>query len=347
MTRLESISEFAERGKELQQLKSAEYWKSLEATLEPSTMEKIFKTTVYLQQKVAHGDMKESLAVSYRKILIRTAVMVHGEIDNVRGVAQVLVNPQLKGQQKHFIGAYNHFREANNIKDELGVRRDRRRRLPVLTPENTLQASLTIPTQLRWITYWRLRYETGPRPQEPFYMRKQDINFDRQLVRFGTFKGSGETLERELPISPLCLELLRTYTATKTPEEYVFTKPLIPNKPMDYKDAQEEMTRIRRQLQKTGYNTRGLNLYVYRHAFATRLYHATKDLALVSRSLGHRNIEDTMIYIHLQPDQPRRYDVERCAIQDKEAITLKVAEGWELAVQTPMEIYFKRPRWVP
>jgi integrase len=347
LTMAESIISFGERGRELQQQKSAEYWKSLEATLPSSALEQIFRTTVFLQHKVDHGDMKESLAINYRKILIRTAIMVHGELENVGTVAQALVNPQLKGQQKHFIGAYNHFRKANGIDAELGIRRDRRRPLPILTPESTLQASLTIPTQLHWIAYFRLRYETGPRPQEPFYMRKLDIDFDRHLVRFGTFKGSGETLERELPVSPLSIELLRTYTVNKGAEDYVFTKPLIPNKPLDYKDAEEVMTRTRRQLQKTGYNTRGLTLYVYRHAFATRLYHATKDLALVSRSLGHRNIEDTMIYIHLQPDQVRRYDVENHPLNDKIAITKKIAEGWELALQTPMEIYFRRPRWVP
>lgn len=291
--------------------------------------------------------MEESLAISYRKQLIRIAVMVHGQIDNINLVAQTLQEPKLKGQQKHFIAAYNHFRKANSIDKELEIKRDRRRPLPILTPENTLQASLTIPTQLHWICYFRLRYETGPRPTEPFYMRKLDIDFDRHLVRFGTFKGSGETLERELPISPLCVELLRTYTAAKNPENYVFTKPLVPNKPLDYGDAQDVMTRIREQLLKTGYNTRGLTLYVYRHAFATRLYAATKDLALVSRSLGHRNIEDTMIYIHLQPDQVKRYDVERLEAVDKEGIIKKIAEGWELALQRPDEIYFKRPRWVP
>ena len=342
----ESAKRCGEIGKATQQQKSREYWKAMEAQLPASTMEQIFKTTLRLQKRVDRKLLDEDIASSYRKILIRLGVMVNGQLCNVGLVAQTIVTPELKGQQRAFIAAYNHFRKANNIEKELGIRRDHRRPLPVLTPESTLQASLTIPKQLRWTAYFRLRYETGPRPCEPFHMHLCDIDFDRHLVRFGTFKGAGETLERELPISPLCAELLRTYTAGKKPEDYVFTKPCA-GKPLDYKDAQEEMTRIRKQLQQAGYNVRGLNLYVYRHAFATRLYHATKELPLVQRALGHRNLADTMIYIHLQPDQVRRYDVVRLRISDKEGIAKQIAEGWELAVQTTEELYFKRPRWVP
>ena len=85
------------------------------------------------------------------------------------------------------------------------------------------------------------------------------------------------------------------------------------------------MTRVRAQLKQAGYNVRGLNLYVYRHAFATRQYAATKDLVLVQRSLGHRHIEDTMIYIHLHPDQIKRYDVLRLEISDKDGIAKQMS----------------------
>jgi integrase len=124
-------------------------------------------------------------------------------------------------------------------------------------------------------------------------------------------------------------------TAWKAPTDYVFTKPLIPWKPVDYKDAQDIMNRVRAQLKQASYNTRGLNLYVYCHAFATRQYAATRDLVLVQRSLGHRHIEDTVIYNHLQPDQVKRYDVVRLELADKDGIAKQIAEDWELAVQTP------------
>jgi len=346
----QQIPEFAERGRLLQKQKSQAYWHDIEIQLSQATREKITATEQRLQGLVDRGHVKEHSAVNYVHDLYRIALIVQqqgGIFENPRAVDLVLAQPQWKGQVKFIQAAYNHFREANNIRAKLTVKRDRRRQLPILTPENTLQQSLGLLKTLRWTTYFRLRYETGPRPQEPFWLEKQDVNFDRQLVRYKTAKGSGDTIERELPISPLCTEQLRTLIADKAATDYVFTKPLVPDKPLDYKDAEEVMRRTRGQLQHAGYNVQGLNLYVYRHAFATRLYHATKELALVQRALGHRNIEDTMIYIHLHPDQPRRYDVVNLPLSDKPAINLKIAEGWELALQTLEEVWYRRPRWVP
>ena len=36
-----------------------------------------------------------------------------------------------------------------------------------------------------------------------------------------------------------------------------------------------------------------------RHFYATMLYHRTKDILLVKEKLGHRNINNTLIYTHL------------------------------------------------
>jgi len=54
-----------------------------------------------------------------------------------------------------------------------------------------------------------------------------------------------------------------------------------------------------------------------------------------------------MIYIHLRPNQPRRYDVVSVGLQDKAAITQQIAEGWEIALQTADTVFFRRPRWIP
>jgi hypothetical protein len=37
-----------------------------------------------------------------------------------------------------------------------------------------------------------------------------------------------------------------------------------------------------------------------RHRYATTLFHATKNLPLVQRRLGHRNINNTLIYIEIE-----------------------------------------------
>jgi len=42
-----------------------------------------------------------------------------------------------------------------------------------------------------------------------------------------------------------------------------------------------------------------IRLYDFRHYYATMLYYKTRDILLVKESLGHRKIENTLIYTHL------------------------------------------------
>ena len=49
-----------------------------------------------------------------------------------------------------------------------------------------------------------------------------------------------------------------------------------------------------------------LHPHKFRHSFAIKLYEVEKDLAFVSRQLGHANINTTMIYAHTTPETARR-----------------------------------------
>ena len=348
-TRADALRQIAADAARREKHKWLEYWRNFELQIPTAAREKIMKTLMVLQARVVKGKLQEKRAKEYHHILLKIGVLCDGNMDNpsfVEGVLKGNFGPSQRYLQTAMT-AYNYYRRANNIKRELDMKVDRRRPLPILTPESTLKAAIPTAKKLWWQAYFRLLYEAGPRPSEPFTMKKQDVNFDQELVRLGTAKGSGKTLQRELPISPLLCEQLRTLTINKDAEEYVFTKPYVPDKTLSYNDACHVMGKIRDQLKQSGYNTRGLVLYVFRHAFATRLYHGTKDLPLVSRSLGHRSLETTMLYIHMHPENPRRYDVENCKINDKKTISLKIAEGWELALQTRDTVFFKRPRWVP
>lgn len=42
-----------------------------------------------------------------------------------------------------------------------------------------------------------------------------------------------------------------------------------------------------------------IRLYDFRHYFATMLYQRTKDILYVKEQMGHKRIENTLIYTHL------------------------------------------------
>lgn len=310
--------------------------------LSPKTRERILAVLMAHKHRLAVSTLK-----NYNEALCILALK--GDLDDVATMERLI--PSQKAILQQAIPAYRHYCKFHRLRQpEIRVHIDRRRPLPKIPPENTLIASLAVPRRHKWQAYFRLLYETGARPSEPFVLTPRIVEplLEKELVRLGTNKGSGETTERELPISPLLASQLKKLVEEQPdPDGPIFRQTMNPHKPLNYHRAEKVMEDIRRQLKNAGYQTLGLRLHIYRHAFGTRLYQATKDLALVARSLGHRDIKTTMIYIHLRPDQPRRYDVTRMGLADKEGIAKYIAEGWELAVQTPTEIYFRRPRWVP
>lgn len=268
-----------------------------------------------------------------------------GDLDDVRLMETII---PMRPRYSQVRAAYGHYCRIHRLPaPDIRAKVDRRRRLPRIPSEKVLKASLAIIRLPMWRAYFRLLYEAGARPSEPFGMTVRDVNLDREMVRVGTLKMGGFTDERELPISPLLTGMIRELVKSHEQDDPIFHVLSNPRKPLSYKRAVSVMISVRNQLKAAGLDTRGLRLHGYRHAFATRLYTATKDLALVQRSLGHRDVRSTMIYIHIRPDQPRLYDVRTFQLGQVEEISGCIAEGWEKALQTAEMVWFRRPMWVP
>jgi integrase len=55
-----------------------------------------------------------------------------------------------------------------------------------------------------------------------------------------------------------------------------------------------------------------IRLHDFRHLYACKLYHDTKDILLVKAKLGHRNIQNTMVYTRLvEWEQSDQWTVSR------------------------------------
>ena len=65
---------------------------------------------------------------------------------------------------------------------------------------------------------------------------------------------------------------------------------------------------------------RKITFHTFRHWYATNLYHKTKNIIYVQRMLGHRRIQNTMIYIHIEealfPEEELKTLVEYALTRD-------------------------------
>jgi integrase len=91
-------------------------------------------------------------------------------------------------------------------------------------------------------------------------------------------------------------------------------------------------------------NLMKIKLHTFRHFYACKLYHSTKDILLVKEKLGHRNIQNTMVYTRLVDwEQPDCWIVKRP--QNSQEEDELIAAGFEYVrfderLDTP--IYRKR-----
>ena len=122
----------------------------------------------------------------------------------------------------------------------------------------------------------RLGLATGARASEILNLTKEDITVHEDLATI-FIKGIKGSNDREIPLNKeLSLELC----------EYAKDKHILFD--MTYQNF--------RKIWKTYTPSRSKGIHSLRHTFALNLYNKTKDLRLVQYALGHRNIENTMIY---------------------------------------------------
>ena len=130
----------------------------------------------------------------------------------------------------------------------------------------------------------QLLKETGMRVGEALRLKWADIDFERRTVRVTPEKGS---MPRILPISEKAIAMFKRIP---TKSDKIFPSRNV---------AQTIFYRRRKQLAYKLGNPRLLKIgfHTFRHWKATMEYHKTKDIIHVKELLGHRNIQNTLIYV--------------------------------------------------
>lgn len=118
--------------------------------------------------------------------------------------------------------------------------------------------------------------KTGARAQEILNLRVNDLSSYDQSVFIRGLKGSND---REIPIPKDTFRRLELHANSLGPQERLFD--------ISYQRLYQ-IWDLYRPCRKS--------FHSLRHTFAIHLYKKTKDIRLVQVALGHRNINNTMVY---------------------------------------------------
>jgi len=187
-----------------------------------------------------------------------------------------------------FVEAYKRFLEMIGKTWTAPTYTTKTQKIPHVPIESDVD-QLTAACRRKLGTFTQLIKETGMRPGEAWDLKWADFDLQRRTINVGAEKRSNP---RMLPLSQ---QLTARIDLLPKESEYIFRKSLL-------KFWQSYFWQKRRNLSKKLQNPRIMKITwkSLRHLKGTMLYHKTKDILHVKEVLGHVNIQNTLIYIHLE-----------------------------------------------
>jgi len=207
-------------------------------------------------------------------------------------------------------------------------------RLPFIPLEQEIDA-LIAGVGRKTAVFLQLLKETGIRAGEAWTLKWIDIDFQANNVTVTPEKGS----EPRRP--KLSNNLTAMLNSLPRKSQHVFH-----NSNIDHMKSLDDFTRNfqtrRRLLADKLQNPRvcQISFKTLRHFKATALYAKTKDILLVMRTLGHRNINNTLVYTHLVDFQNDDYVCKTANTVDEAKVL--VESGFEYVTEIERVRLFRK-----
>jgi len=137
-------------------------------------------------------------------------------------------------------------------------------------------------------------YATGARRSELTHLKVSDIDSQRMVVHIRGAKGRKD---RDVMLSHKLLTALRSHWRCyhRRSSSWLFPSNYRQDRPIDTKTV---WYACRKSAQRAGIQ-KNVHPHILRHCFATHLYEAGTDLRVLQVLLGHEDLKDTLIYVHL------------------------------------------------
>jgi len=174
----------------------------------------------------------------------------------------------------------------------------RERRLPVVPSISEVGAFLDAIDNPEYRMVLTVVYGCGLRLLEATRIEVRDIDSKRMLVHVRQGKGKKD---RYVTLSPVLLEMLRSYWRQSRPKRLLFPAPDDPNKPLNPTTLQKHCQKVCLR----GGMKKRITPRTLRHAFATHLLEGGANIRVVQTLLGHSSVHTTEIYTHVSDEAIR------------------------------------------
>ena len=246
--------------------------------------EKIFNT---LWQMKKDGYAESTIRVTGKRLRMIAKTVDLDDPESVKGY--VANKNSSNGYKEALCDVYDRYAKYNGL--SWSRPRYERDDQPPYVPNEEELNTLIANSGPKYAMLLSLLKDTGMRPIEAERSRVRWFDFQRGVVNVQTAKkGKGRTLE----LKPQTLAMLKRYIGVHNLglNDRIFAK---------VKTMRRELKNIKartiKKLQRP--NLHRISLYSFRHFFGTMTYHKTKDILYTKEKMGHRRLENTLVYTHL------------------------------------------------
>ncbi|MCH8317105.1 MAG: tyrosine-type recombinase/integrase [Bacteroidetes bacterium] len=167
----------------------------------------------------------------------------------------------------------------------------REKKLPAVMSKNECRRLFTAANTLKHRVMLALVYSAGLRRSEVINLTPEDIDSDRMQIHI---RQSKNRKDRYVVLSEYVLQGLRKYWKAYCPERWLFNGNM-PGKKMSFQALRWAMDEA---VRRAGIR-KHVTLHTLRHSYATHLLEDGVDLYTLKEQLGHEQIENTLIYLHI------------------------------------------------
>ena len=170
-------------------------------------------------------------------------------------------------------------------------RQIRDNKVPVIFSRDEVQRIINSKSNIKHKAILMVTYSAGLRLGEVSNLRINDIDSSRMLIHIHQAKGNKE---RYTILSPVLLDLLRTYYRKYKPTEWLFEGMT--------RDAISHST-IQAVFKSAMYKSnihKKAGIHSLRHSFATHLLEQGVALPIIQNMMGHKSLRTTSGYLHVQ-----------------------------------------------